>query len=79
MACFKSALIDLDCRWANKGQAMQMTKRDFIKKRSNKKEATHMEGKFFCDCRVRNFRKWLGVKLYGQPDRLRRVDILEIE
>ena len=55
---------------------MQMTKNRFVKKKTNRKEATHMEGKHFCDCRIRNFRKWLGVKLYGQPERTNPEDAI---
>lgn len=39
-----------------------MTKKDFYKKRKKNKDACHWEGQFYCDCRVRNYRKWLGFK-----------------
>lgn len=38
-----------------------MTKKDYIKKKASK-EASHWEGKYFCDCRTKGIRKWLGVK-----------------
>jgi hypothetical protein len=61
MACYKSALIDLDCRWANKGQAMNET----IMK--------YFEMKLLWDSR-RIMKGNKIVDIYMQPDRLRRVD-----
>lgn len=29
---------------------------------------SHPEGKYFCDCVTRNYRKWLFIKLYGWGD-----------
>ena len=43
----------------------QLSKKDLLKKKPNIKEAAHYEGKHFCNCRTRNFRKWLGLKKYG--------------
>ena len=37
----------------------QMSKKDFIKKKPHREDG-HWEGKFWCDCRIRNRRKWLG-------------------
>lgn len=28
-------------------------------------EIGHWEGKYWCDCKTRNYRKWCYVKLYG--------------
>jgi hypothetical protein len=47
----------------------QMSKRDFEKKVSSKPDIGHWEGKYWCGCRIRNYRKWLGVKKYGQEDK----------
>lgn len=44
----------------------QLSKKDFHKKKPDYEEDGHSEGKYFCDCRVRNRRKWLGVKKYGK-------------
>jgi hypothetical protein len=33
-----------------------------LKKRS---DCGHFEGKYWCDCRTRNIRKWLGMKRHG--------------
>lgn len=30
-----------------------------------KKKLVHSEGKHYCDCRIRKFRNWLGIKLNG--------------
>jgi len=46
----------------------QLSKKDYLKKKANLKEASHWEGKYFCNCRTRNIRKWLGVKRYGYLD-----------
>lgn len=43
----------------------QLSKKKYQKKKGNLKEIGHFEGKYFCDCRTRNIRKWLGVKRYG--------------
>jgi len=42
----------------------QMSKKELVKKK-RKKEETHKEGKYFCDCRIRNIRKWLAFKRGG--------------
>lgn len=42
-----------------------MTKKELMKKK-RKKDETHFEGKYFCDCRIRNIRKWLAFKRGGQ-------------
>jgi hypothetical protein len=41
-------------------------KRFFIKKIA--KAYAHLEGKCICDCLVKNYRKWLGIKRYGQKN-----------
>lgn len=41
-----------------------LSKRKFYKKKLGK-ETIHWEGKYVCDCRVRNYRIWLGMKRYG--------------
>lgn len=43
----------------------QITKKSYIKKKANPKEASHWEGKHFCNCKTRNIRKWLAIKKYG--------------
>ena len=40
----------------------QISKKDLYKKIKKNKDASHWEGKWFCDCRVRNIRKWLAAK-----------------
>lgn len=40
----------------------QMSKKDFHKKARKSKDDSHWESKHFCDCRIRNKRKWLGAK-----------------
>ena len=42
----------------------QLSKRNYIK-RKHDKDQSHWEGDYFCDCRTRNIRKWLGFKRYG--------------
>ncbi len=61
MACYKSALIDLNCRWANKGQVMNENIMKYFEMKLlwNKKRV--MKGNEIID-------------IYVQPDRLRRVD-----
>lgn len=49
-------------------QEDKISKKDYIKKKACK-ECTHMEGKYFCDCRTRNIRSWLGCK----RDKLREL------
>jgi hypothetical protein len=57
---------------------MQLSKKKYIKKKANKKEASHWEGKVFCNCKTRNIRKYLGYKLHGQPERSKREDAIGI-
>lgn len=47
--------------------ASSITKKDLIKKKRKSSEC-HMEGKHFCDCLIRNIRKWLGRKRYGKEN-----------
>jgi len=42
-------------------RSKQLSKRDHSKKKPNPDEG-HFEGKFWCDCRTRNYRRWLGFK-----------------
>lgn len=35
------------------------------KKLKKRKDCGHWEGKFWCNCRTRNIRKWLGYKKFG--------------
>ena len=63
-------------KWVTRGKIMMMSKKTFQKKRVRRKDSIHWEGDYFCDCRVRNLRKWLGVKLHGQSERLNEPDQL---
>lgn len=36
------------------------------KKLKKRPDCGHYEGKFWCDCRTRNIRKYLGIKRYGK-------------
>jgi hypothetical protein len=42
-----------------------ISKKDYIKKKPNRKETGHWEGKHWCECRTRKFKQWLGIKRYG--------------
>ncbi len=42
----------------------QLSKKDLSKKKPTKEEG-HWESKFWCNCRTRNYRRWLGLKRYG--------------
>lgn len=44
-----------------------LSKKDLHKKKSTKEEG-HWEGKYWCYCRTRNYRKWLGIKKYGAEE-----------
>lgn len=44
----------------------QITKKDHSKKKPNRKQEGHWEGKYWCSCRIRNYRLWLGLKKYGK-------------
>jgi len=33
-----------------------------------KGENAHFEGKYFCGCKTRKIRKWLGIKRYGKKE-----------
>lgn len=62
MACYKSILIDLDCRRANKAE--DMTKKDYYKKKHRDCPCCGWQG------HVRNnMRKWL-----SRRERLKRID-----
>lgn len=40
------------------------------KKLKIREDCGHWEGKYWCNCRIRNIRKWLGVKLYGREEEM---------
>lgn len=44
---------------------MQITKKDHVKKKPNRREEGHWESKYWCNCRTRNYRRWLGKKRFG--------------
>lgn len=43
---------------------MALSKKDHVKKKFAK-STIHWEGKYLCDCKVRKYRLWLGLKKYG--------------
>lgn len=43
----------------------QITKKEAAKKKPKKDEG-HYEGKWWCNCRMRNIRRWLGLKKWGK-------------
>lgn len=43
---------------------MKLSKKDHAKKKPTRDEG-HWEGKYWCNCMIRNFRGWLGLKKYG--------------
>lgn len=45
----------------------QITKRDLYKKKP-RKEIGHLEGKYWCNCKTRNYRRWLAIKKWGPHD-----------
>lgn len=45
----------------------KLSKKDLNKKKPTKEEG-HWESKFWCNCRLRNFRQWLGIKKYGHDE-----------
>lgn len=47
----------------------QLTKKDHSKKKPIKEEG-HFEGKYWCNCKTRNYRRWLGLKKYGAQNEL---------
>ncbi len=46
----------------------KLSKKDLNKKKPTKEEG-HWEGKFWCNCMIRGYRKWLGKKRYGNVER----------
>lgn len=48
---------------------MKQATKNFLYKKKPKKDHGHWEGKYWCDCKVRNYRKWLWKKLRGNDDR----------
>jgi len=56
----------------------QISKKKFYNTRfKNPRETVHFEGKYLCDCRVRNYRRWLWKKRYGwkEEDEIGQVKI----
>jgi hypothetical protein len=45
----------------------QITKKELTKKKPTKEEG-HWEGKWWCNCRIRNIRKWLALKKWSKSD-----------
>lgn len=45
-------------------KAKALSKNKYLRK----KPLAHPEGKFWCDCITKNYRKWLGIKYYGFND-----------
>jgi len=53
---------------------MKLSKKDHNKKKPNRKEEGHWEGKYWCNCRIRNYRSWLGNKKYGSlPQMMKEI------
>lgn len=46
---------------------MKLSKKDYDKMKP-RKDCGHWEGKYWCDCKTRGIRKWLGVKRYGHDE-----------
>ena len=46
----------------------QLSKKDHSKKKPNRREEGHWEGKCWCNCRTRGYRIWLGIKKYGKKE-----------
>lgn len=53
---------------------MQLTKKIHISKKPNRKEEGHWEGKYWCNCRTRNYRIYLGFKRNGQAHKERQEE-----
>lgn len=51
-----------------KSYSKQLSKKKYFKKKGRIGVDIHREGKFYCNCLTRNFRKWLGKKRYGVID-----------
>ena len=47
----------------------QISKKSMFKKKGSK-DTGHWEGKYWCNCRERNYRSWLGKKRGGGYDSL---------
>jgi len=45
----------------------QLSKKDHSKKKSNTEQG-HWEGKYWCNCKIKGYRIWLGLKKYGFYD-----------
>lgn len=46
----------------------KVTKREYMSKGLGNKECGHWEGNFWCDCKVRGYRVWLGIKKFGHQE-----------
>lgn len=51
-----------------KSYSKQLSKKKYSKKKGRIGVDIHREGKSYCNCLTRNFRKWLGKKRYGVID-----------
>ncbi len=48
-------------------KAKSVSKRAYMKRKPRPEEG-HWEGKYWCNCRTRNIRKWLSKKKYGHEE-----------
>jgi hypothetical protein len=56
--------------WRMMDTIMKQISKKKLRQKKRSGEEAHYEGKYFCDCRIRNYRKWLGKKLYGYLDEM---------
>jgi len=54
----------------------QLSKKEYMKKKLQKSQF-HFEGKYICNCLIRNHRKWLGIKKFGHAERLSEKTLKE--
>jgi hypothetical protein len=45
---------------------MKQATKKYLYSAKPKKDHGHWEGKYWCDCKVKNYRKWLAKKLWGK-------------
>lgn len=45
-----------------------LSKKAHYKKKPNRREEGHWEGDYWCNCKTKKYRLWLGVKRYGYKD-----------
>ncbi len=55
-------------KYKGSGAFKSVSKIDYMKRKPERDDG-HWEGKYWCDCRLRNKRKWLGLKKYGPEER----------